>query len=200
MEASACVGEGDGKTKRNVYQIGGIPVDFPHKAYGSQLAFMGRVISTLDRAQKQGHCHALLESPTGTGKTLSLLCSTLAWQKSYSSRYSAPSPSPPKRTVGKVAQTQPAPEGPDPFVEGGGFIPDPESSREDLSSLILASLNCSLHSSWDCTHLTLYFFQKIHPPNSETMGKSRSTLLLGYTILREYNVLNRITCNLSMFE
>uniref|UniRef100_A0A803NAA5 Helicase ATP-binding domain-containing protein n=1 Tax=Chenopodium quinoa TaxID=63459 RepID=A0A803NAA5_CHEQI len=51
---------------RNVYHIGGIPVEFPYKPYGSQLAFMGRVISTLDRAQKEGHCHALLESPTET--------------------------------------------------------------------------------------------------------------------------------------
>lgn len=72
---------------RNVYHIGGLQVRFPYQPYGTQLAFMSRVISTLDRAQRDGRCHALLESPTGTGKTLSLLCSALAWQQSYTSRF-----------------------------------------------------------------------------------------------------------------
>ncbi|KAF3324872.1 Fanconi anemia group J protein [Carex littledalei] len=96
-------------SKRNTYQIGGVPVEFPYKPYGSQLAFMGRVIATLDRARRQGHCHALLESPTGTGKSLSLLCSALAWQQHYKSR---PLPSQPQVT--------------DPLLHGGGFIPEPE--------------------------------------------------------------------------
>nr|CAD1821203.1 unnamed protein product [Ananas comosus var. bracteatus] len=79
----------------NVYRIGGVPVEFPYKPYGSQLAFMGRVISTLSRARHQGHSHALLESPTGTGKTLSLLCSALAWQQDQLRR---PLRSPPRRS------------------------------------------------------------------------------------------------------
>ncbi|XP_019094422.1 PREDICTED: Fanconi anemia group J protein homolog [Camelina sativa] len=73
---------------KKLYQIGGLQVEFPYQPYGTQLAFMSRVISTLDRAQRDGHSHALLESPTGTGKSLSLLCSVLAWQKSYLSRFS----------------------------------------------------------------------------------------------------------------
>ncbi|XP_050887551.1 uncharacterized protein LOC127092709 [Lathyrus oleraceus] len=93
----------------NVYFIGGLPVEFPYQPYGSQFAFMGRVISTLNRAQTEGHCHALLESPTGTGKSLSLLCSTLAWQHHY------------KPTV----NDKPPPEATaDPLGHGGGFIPD----------------------------------------------------------------------------
>lgn len=104
---------------KNVYHIGGIAVEFPHQPYGSQLAFMGRVISTLDRAQRDGHCHALLESPTGTGKTLSLLCSALAWQRNYR----------PKNVNGDVSHSKPDPEALlDPLGHGGGFVPETEPS------------------------------------------------------------------------
>ncbi|CAH8357116.1 unnamed protein product [Eruca vesicaria subsp. sativa] len=79
--------EKETQNPKNVYHIGGLQVKFPYQPYGTQLAFMSRVISTLDRSQRDGRCHALLESPTGTGKTLSLLCSVLAWQQSYKSRF-----------------------------------------------------------------------------------------------------------------
>ncbi|KAJ8773449.1 hypothetical protein K2173_004279 [Erythroxylum novogranatense] len=59
------------------YQISGVDVDFPFEAYDSQLVYMEKVIYSL-----KNRCNALLESPTGTGKTLSLLCATLAWRKS----------------------------------------------------------------------------------------------------------------------
>ncbi|GAV72683.1 DEAD_2 domain-containing protein/Helicase_C_2 domain-containing protein [Cephalotus follicularis] len=59
------------------YRIRGIDVDFPFEAYDSQLVYMEKVIQSL-----QNRCNALLESPTGTGKTLCLLCATLAWRKS----------------------------------------------------------------------------------------------------------------------
>ncbi|KAM0056972.1 putative DNA helicase [Helianthus debilis subsp. tardiflorus] len=78
--------ESDPNPKPNVNHIGGIPIEFPYPPYGSQLAYMSRVITTLDRAQRDGHFHALLESPTGTGKSLSLLCSVLAWQKNHRSK------------------------------------------------------------------------------------------------------------------
>ncbi|XP_057423797.1 uncharacterized protein LOC130717557 isoform X2 [Lotus japonicus] len=97
---------------KNVYHIGGLQVEFPYQPYGTQFAFMGRVISTLNRAQKEGHCHALLESPTGTGKSLSLLCSTLAWQQHYKSN------------------PKPAPEPEDPLTHGGGFVPDTASDPQ----------------------------------------------------------------------
>lgn len=107
------------KAPKNAYHIGGIQVEFPYRPYGSQLAFMGRVISTLDRAQREGHCHALLESPTGTGKSLSLLCSTLAWQQNWKSKNQCANPS----------HSKPAPEAmTDPLAYGGGFVPEVEPS------------------------------------------------------------------------
>ncbi|XP_045491561.1 regulator of telomere elongation helicase 1 homolog [Colias croceus] len=54
--------------------ICGIPVNFPFEPYEVQKAYMARVIESL-----QNNTNALLESPTGTGKTLSLLCSSIAW-------------------------------------------------------------------------------------------------------------------------
>jgi hypothetical protein len=54
---------------------GGVEVDFPHVAYPCQLEYMARVAAAL-----QAGGNALLESPTGTGKTLCLLCATLGWR------------------------------------------------------------------------------------------------------------------------
>ncbi|XP_076911660.1 regulator of telomere elongation helicase 1 homolog [Bidens hawaiensis] len=59
------------------YKIRGIDVEFPFEAYDCQLVYMDKVIHSL-----QDKSNALLESPTGTGKTLCLLCATLAWRKS----------------------------------------------------------------------------------------------------------------------
>ncbi|XP_041052824.1 Fanconi anemia group J protein [Carcharodon carcharias] len=59
------------------YTIGGVKILFPCKAYPSQLAMMNSIVRGLN-CQK----HCLLESPTGSGKSLALLCSTLAWQQS----------------------------------------------------------------------------------------------------------------------
>lgn len=56
------------------YLIAGIPVNFPFEPYDVQKDYMEKVIICL-----RDGTNGVLESPTGTGKTLSLLCSTLAW-------------------------------------------------------------------------------------------------------------------------
>lgn len=55
--------------------VGGLEVDFPFPPYECQLTFMEAVVQALRTSR-----HALLESPTGTGKTLCLLTAALAWR------------------------------------------------------------------------------------------------------------------------
>lgn len=65
-------------------------MDFPFEAYPCQLDYMAKVIHALQESS-----NALLESPTGTGKTLCLLCATLAWREHYK-KTKGPSTSAPK--------------------------------------------------------------------------------------------------------
>uniref|UniRef100_A0A8C3NYB5 DNA 5'-3' helicase n=1 Tax=Cyanoderma ruficeps TaxID=181631 RepID=A0A8C3NYB5_9PASS len=67
------------------YTIGGVKILFPCKAYPSQLAMMNAIVKGLNNRQ-----HCLLESPTGSGKSLALLCSALSWQQAL---YEKPVPS-----------------------------------------------------------------------------------------------------------
>lgn len=60
---------------QNPIWIGGVPIKFPYSSpYVPQKQLMFQTI----RALNEGH-HALLESPTGSGKSLAILCSVLAW-------------------------------------------------------------------------------------------------------------------------
>lgn len=59
-------------------KIKGLHFQFPFKPYSSQTEYMTSLISALN-----GKENALLESPTGTGKTLSLLIPALAYQERY---------------------------------------------------------------------------------------------------------------------
>ncbi|XP_043740420.1 regulator of telomere elongation helicase 1 isoform X2 [Cervus elaphus] len=56
--------------------LNGVTVDFPFQPYKCQEEYMSKVLECL-----QKKVNGILESPTGTGKTLCLLCSTLAWRE-----------------------------------------------------------------------------------------------------------------------
>ena len=62
---------------QKLINIKGIPVYFPYEPYIPQITYMEKVISTLNKENSV----SALESPTGTGKTLCLLCAVLAWVK-----------------------------------------------------------------------------------------------------------------------
>ncbi|CAN6463879.1 unnamed protein product [Victoria cruziana] len=136
-----------------VYKIAGVPVEFPYKPYGTQLAFMSQVITTLERASRQGHCNALLESPTGTGKTLSLLCAALAWQRNYKPRIDE-----------------------NPLVSGGGFIREPDSSGDDVmgSSSLSATADDSKRTSKKSVP-TVYYASRTHSQISQVIREYRKT-------------------------
>jgi len=61
--------------------INGIDIDFPFEPYQCQIQYMQKVIECLQKGK-----NGVLESPTGTGKTLCLLCATLAWREAYVAR------------------------------------------------------------------------------------------------------------------
>jgi len=58
------------------FRVLGLDIEFPFDPYGIQKAMMGQIIRSFKNNQ-----HSLIESPTGTGKTLILLCTSLAWQR-----------------------------------------------------------------------------------------------------------------------
>uniref|UniRef100_A0A3B3SL80 Regulator of telomere elongation helicase 1 n=1 Tax=Paramormyrops kingsleyae TaxID=1676925 RepID=A0A3B3SL80_9TELE len=62
----------------------GVAVDFPFPPYPCQEYYMRKVIECL-----QDKVNGVLESPTGTGKTLCLLCATLAWRDHFKDSISA---------------------------------------------------------------------------------------------------------------
>ncbi|XP_069506993.1 regulator of telomere elongation helicase 1 isoform X2 [Ambystoma mexicanum] len=65
-------------------QIRGLSVDFPFQPYKCQEDYMDKVIECLQKG-----VNGVLESPTGTGKTLCLLCATLAWRERFKDTISA---------------------------------------------------------------------------------------------------------------
>uniref|UniRef100_A0AAY4ER25 Regulator of telomere elongation helicase 1 n=1 Tax=Denticeps clupeoides TaxID=299321 RepID=A0AAY4ER25_9TELE len=62
----------------------GVKVDFPFTPYPCQQDYMNKVIECL-----QNRVNGILESPTGTGKTLCLLCATLGWRDNFKDTISA---------------------------------------------------------------------------------------------------------------
>ncbi|ETL25696.1 hypothetical protein L916_20483 [Phytophthora nicotianae] len=79
-------------------EICGIPVEFPFPPYDSQLIYMEKVLLSLTSKQ-----NAILESPTGTGKTLCLLCATLAWRRELQKKLGTSSLAPTKRPGASLA-------------------------------------------------------------------------------------------------
>nr|KAJ3421948.1 hypothetical protein HK105_001750 [Polyrhizophydium stewartii] len=63
------------------YIIGGVPISFPF-----EIIMMEKIVRSIKESQ-----NALLESPTGTGKTITLLSAVLAWREAEKARIKAAS-------------------------------------------------------------------------------------------------------------
>uniref|UniRef100_A0A8C9UE86 DNA 5'-3' helicase n=1 Tax=Serinus canaria TaxID=9135 RepID=A0A8C9UE86_SERCA len=149
------------------YTIGGVKILFPCKAYPSQLAMMNAIVKGLNTRQ-----HCLLESPTGSGKSLALLCSALSWQQALyeksvptsscdkEDRKAEPSPpchckchSQPKSSEAATSGTASAPcsaNYPDPGTsrKPGSPLPNTEcKENETLASKLCAKKKLSLRDS-----------------------------------------------------
>lgn len=101
-------------------EICGIPVEFPFPPYDSQLIYMEKVLLALTSKQ-----NAILESPTGTGKTLCLLCATLAWRRELHKQLGTNTLAPAKR--------------PGPSLAYEGYGSDGESDAPQLPRIIYSS-------------------------------------------------------------
>ncbi|KAG6973499.1 hypothetical protein JG688_00003507 [Phytophthora aleatoria] len=101
-------------------EICGIPVEFPFPPYDSQLIYMEKVLLALTSKQ-----NAILESPTGTGKTLCLLCATLAWRRELQKKLGTSTLAPTKRPGASLAYE--------------GYGSDGESDAPQLPRIIYSS-------------------------------------------------------------
>ncbi|XP_041114358.1 regulator of telomere elongation helicase 1-like [Polyodon spathula] len=108
-------------------ELNGITVDFPFTPYQCQEDYMSKVITCL-----QNKVNGVLESPTGTGKTLCLLCSTLAWRDHFKDTISA-------RKISEMGGAELFPDRP--MSSWGNSATDGETSAyyTDIPKIIYAS-------------------------------------------------------------
>ena len=68
------------KKSGTVFTVEGVSVRFPFEPYPSQRQLVESMIRAFNRSNGKGPSpHGLLESPTGSGKSLAILCGALAW-------------------------------------------------------------------------------------------------------------------------
>ncbi|XP_042270894.1 Fanconi anemia group J protein isoform X2 [Thunnus maccoyii] len=125
------------------YTIGGVKINFPCKAYPSQLAMMNSIIRGLNYGK-----HCLLESPTGSGKSLALLCSALSWQQAQFAK----------------------------LEQGGSCVEDKSQSDKNCGdnkkSDVTTACQCVCHSKASCTSALSPCKEaaQLPPPASETIS------------------------------
>uniref|UniRef100_UPI00398E9560 regulator of telomere elongation helicase 1 isoform X2 n=1 Tax=Pristiophorus japonicus TaxID=55135 RepID=UPI00398E9560 len=108
-------------------QIAGITIDFPYIPYKCQEDYMSKVIECL-----QKKVNGVLESPTGTGKTLCLLCASLAWTQHFKDSVSA-------KKIGQQLNGEELFDGRSLSSWGGASVDADSASYSDIPKIIYAS-------------------------------------------------------------
>ncbi|KAJ2524557.1 hypothetical protein GGI11_000727 [Coemansia sp. RSA 2049] len=91
-------------TKCSTYFIGGVQIHFPFAPYPSQLGMMNHMIRALN-----GSHNTMIESPTGSGKSLALLCAALGWRRHFAAKVNQSKASV-VRIIRKFAEHNPLPD------------------------------------------------------------------------------------------
>ncbi|KAH1263985.1 Histone-lysine N-methyltransferase ASHR3 [Glycine max] len=113
----------------------------------------------LNLAQKEGHCRTLLESPTGTAKSLSLLCSSLAWQHHYKSQ---------QHHLKPVSEATT-----DPLAHGGRFVPEEVSLSSEIPDHTQTEFNNKKKMKKEAP--TIYYASRKHSQISQVVRELRKT-------------------------
>ena len=108
------------------------PYGFPFPPYSIQIDFMDEFYRCL-RESRLG----IFESPTGTGKSLSIICATLSWLKEHHER---------RKTELKEAINKEAKDASDDNdEEDDWFASAVKKSKENAAKAELRSVNCVTH-------------------------------------------------------
>uniref|UniRef100_A0A3Q3K5R3 Regulator of telomere elongation helicase 1 n=1 Tax=Monopterus albus TaxID=43700 RepID=A0A3Q3K5R3_MONAL len=105
-----------------------VTVNFPFPPYDCQKVYMSKVIQCLEK-----RLNGVLESPTGTGKTLCLLCATLAWRESVKDGISA------RKIAERLGGKEMFPDAPLPSWGAAATDGDKPTYYTDVPKIIYAS-------------------------------------------------------------
>lgn len=127
----------------------GVHINFPFDPYACQEAYMDKVVESLQTGQ-----NAVLESPTGTGKTLCLLCASLAWLQ------------------GRKAQTELNRQ-----IHISSFVDQGSVRPENVNSLV-KSLEASSGQTWGGTQFAVpkvIYASRTHSQLSQAVSELKRT-------------------------
>jgi regulator of telomere elongation helicase 1 len=167
--------------------IGGIEVDFPYEPYGVQRQYMARVIAALRAGE-----NACLESPTGTGKSLALLCASLAWRQTYVAAlqlraagghdeklFKAVGLSRPARPAGNPAAATAAGAAGDSGAPASGSAPAAPAAPDGERSSVVDALLAAVDPAAAPTELRaprIVFSSRTHSQLAQAIGELKATV------------------------